>query len=425
MTSELCRAAARGDLKDLRRLFRKGVRPITAAAVTAALCGWFECLQALVEEGCPITPEIAKAAATNDHTECLEYMCERECGIDRVVGLAAVANGNLASVEVLHNHGCKFDSEALYTAVGEKHFACVVFIIEVIKLPIDTMTAMVAAGSGSVQMLKYILDKGYPPEPTMTTAAAAGGHLTSVMLLNNVAKKMIDAEVTTAAASSGHIPTLEYVIAEGGLVTLETFQEAAGNGHLDVVKLLLKLNIVKDPTPTVFDAAAEGGHLAIMELVYEDARHALGPHTAEAAAMSGSMAALKFVEAHGIALDASTVITATQNGHVLMAIYAFNATKDRSEGMMISAATEGYSMLMKHFHDNGVPWSKLVSYNAASHGNLDCLAYACENGCEVHSQIIEHLGHLRSDKIQACVSYARMRGCPEPPPGSKYRVRVP
>ena len=73
------------------------------------------------------------------------------------------------------------------------------------------------------------------------------------------------------------------------------------------------------------------------------------------------------------------------------------------------ATKHGHLECLKHAHENGWPWSKLVCRIAAEKGYHECLKWLHENGCPWDETICEVAAKNGYSK---CLRYAYENGCP-------------
>ena len=72
-------------------------------------------------------------------------------------------------------------------------------------------------------------------------------------------------------------------------------------------------------------------------------------------------------------------------------------------------ASNGYLDCLKYAHEQGCPWDKLATTNAASKGHLDCLKYAHEQGCPWTASATSRAA---SNGQLDCLKYLHEKGCP-------------
>jgi hypothetical protein len=75
----------------------------------------------------------------------------------------------------------------------------------------------------------------------------------------------------------------------------------------------------------------------------------------------------------------------------------------------IYAGRNGHLDCLQYAHENGCPWDKQTTSNAAENGHLECIKYAHENGCpwDINTTLQASMnGHFD------CLRYALENGCP-------------
>lgn len=185
----------------------------------------------------------------------------------------AVSNGHAKVVEALLNNGAKVNNEN-----KDKNI-----------LP----TLIVAAGKGKVEVVKMLLENGALANVTnhigMTPLvfAAVDGNISLVKFLFNYAPSVLQVKTTTqdtaltAAAKFGHDEVVAFLInketdaeeQKKALVALcqkhelqtlsDLLEYVASNGHIEIVKTLLKMEI-EIPAAALISAAASG-HVDVVE----------------------------------------------------------------------------------------------------------------------------------------------------------------
>ncbi|KAG2423693.1 hypothetical protein HXX76_015083 [Chlamydomonas incerta] len=124
------------------------------------------------------------------------------------------------------------------------------------------------------------------------------------------------------AASSGHVPSLEASLQHGGCaLKAEVLQSAAGSGNLAGCKRLIDEGCSFSEGAVA--AAAQGGHLVVLQLLLEVAGRRLAPQcitaAAHAACLGNQRPVLEWLEsAHGYRPGAVDVQLAAWAGHVAL-----------------------------------------------------------------------------------------------------------
>lgn len=135
----------------------------------------------------------------------------------------------------------------------------------------------------------------------------------------------------------------------------------------------------------------------------------------EEAAFHGHIACMKFARAIGVPwFDAiktgeSACDRAITSGNMDCLIYAIDNGCQATEETCGWAAWEGQLECLKYLHDIGTPWHPRTCTFAANRGHLNCLQYAYENGCG-----FDRLAYTFAvlGKDEGCIQYVYNRqGC--------------
>jgi hypothetical protein len=143
--------------------------------------------------------------------------------------------------------------------------------------------------------------------------------------------------------------------------------ETEGLGHVSI--------------PAAAAAAAEGGHLAVLQWLRKrsfpwDAR------TATAAAAGGHLAVLRWARTNACEWNAHTCSEAARGGHLALLQWAWeNGCPWRREQTCSEAAEGGHLAVLQWARADGCTWGTDTAFNAAQGGHLAVLRWARENGC--------------------------------------------
>lgn len=85
-----------------------------------------------------------------------------------------------------------------------------------------------------------------------------------------------------------------------------------------------------------------------------------------------------------------------------------NMSRIFNQNSAVLYATTGDLVNLVQSHKLGCPWSSMVCFSAAKHGQINCLKYAHENGC---NWTIETCNAAASSGHVDCLAYAHENGC--------------
>lgn len=283
-----------------------------------------------------------------------------------------------------------------------------------------------AAESGHLEVSKFLLSNNanvdHPPAAeyglTALQGAASRGHLDIVkLLLDNRANVDLIRRNETApqgTAGTGHFeldqPRFDNRPYQSGRRMVTALQCAAGNGHLDVVMLLVANGADVNTKPadssgrTALLVAAEGGHVEVARFLL--ARSAAidnkpgidsSPTVLQAAAGNGHLAMVQILLENDADLNdnhdgRSALHHAAASGHLeVMKLLLENdadinerETKSRGETVFQAAAGSGNMEAVEFLLNNAAN----INAKAASEGGRTALQAAAENG---HIEVVRFL----------------------------------
>lgn len=147
VSSECADSCARaGSLVGLRFICKNNLPWSEQTCAAAAAEGHLECLQYLLENGCPVNYDhICENAA--EHVDCLTYVHQHGGQLTRAVAIKAAQRGALACLQYLHAHGCVFDV-TVANACAENYLSptCLQFLLDV-GCPADRKTRLLEASA--------------------------------------------------------------------------------------------------------------------------------------------------------------------------------------------------------------------------------------------------------------------------------------
>ena len=245
MTSKWCTSAARdGNLTVLRWLHKRGCPWDKEACVNACHKGRLEVLKWLHAHGCPCCADCYAAAANNGHLDVIKWLrtYAPECPWDTFAGCEAAINDHYEVFRWLHNANC----------------------------PVLTMNAFHHAAGSSLRIVKYMIYHGCLWDINAFINAASAGCLDVLMYLHHMC---FDFHRDGGAPAS-----LGYGTQINGKWTAEFTSPL----HY----------------PFVCDAAAENGHIAVLEWLHENG-YAWDNRTCERTIKNKNLATLKYLRKYG------------------------------------------------------------------------------------------------------------------------------
>jgi len=238
----------------------------------------------------------------------------------------------------------------------------------------------VAASHGEFHILWYLHEKYHLPLSRSLCAAAAGnGHIDCLKLLHEHNCPW-DARTCEAAAKGNHWCCLKYAHEHKCRWDRSTNDVAALKGHLECLKYSLE-NGLNDST-YLLEVAAGNGHMAVLQYLVEERligfRYA-SYAACQCAASSGNMECLMYLNQHNFPWGNTTTEAAARNGHLACLRFARQQGCAVERNAAISAARNGHLECLQYLFEDGAVDASAVSgwmlNDAIRNGQLTCVEY--------------------------------------------------
>ncbi|KAJ3413801.1 hypothetical protein HDV05_007552 [Chytridiales sp. JEL 0842] len=219
---------------------------------------------------------------------------------------------------------------------------------------------------------------------------------------------------TTVAASKGNGEVLEMLVEKGFGVNAKCLLEASRNNHPHVVSYLLStFPFLRTQKRESINAASENGHLGVLKLLLRNGTEGLTSEAMDKACAQGHLPILRFLFTHPhhptqISPTHVAVDSASTNGHlhVLQYLHKTNFDAACSEKAMDNAPN--FSILLYvHTHFPQARFTHLAIEKASGRGDLEALEYLTRLRPDLvtplafrwgsrggHVRVLEHLGKL-------------------------------
>ncbi|EQC32335.1 hypothetical protein SDRG_10082 [Saprolegnia diclina VS20] len=219
-----------------------------------------------------------------------------------------------------------WDSDDLArTALELKAFDALGFLIE--HLPTSALHGLfdAVAGQGQLSLVEALHARGLDCTAEAMDDAAANGHLDVVIFLHEKRAEGCTTEAMDNAAANGHLDVVIFLHekrAEG--CTTEAMDRAAANGHLEVVTFLHEKRS-EGCTAEALVWAATNGHLDVVAFLHEKRAENCTTAALRGAVVEGHLGVVRFLVAHrdeGASSDILDILdTAAAKGHLDIVIY--------------------------------------------------------------------------------------------------------
>lgn len=219
-------------------------------------------------------------------------------------------------------------------------------------LSFDSTTTRMMGVSGSVEVVKWMMDREIYP----------------------------DLETLVAAAEAGHYNLVRYLVETIGLPTNSSvIERALMGGHYDIVKYLDSIGTeLEDVQPYVASLSTRSADMRIMRyLVSHGVEMTLS--VLNYAVENSSLEVVKFIVGQGIQPTISTLLAAAKRGDVRIFQYIAGMVSP-SDGIAQVAASEGQLHILRHMAESGYRLSQQVANSAAMKGRINVLEYLHRQG---------------------------------------------
>ena len=218
--------------------------------------------------------------------------------------------------------GAAYEGDLLNCAAQQGSVEILRWLMEEKGCELNEHTGWFAGMSGSVEVLEYLVGKGYEFDRNVCRGAAKGGCLKALKFLRGLDPPCPWDEWTCIrAAEGGHLEVLKWVRSQDPPCPWGewTCQNAVRGGHLDVLKWLRAQNPPCPWSTSTCYYAAEGGHLEVLKWAREqDPPCPWSALTCSRAAKGGRLESLKWLRAQNppCPWDAYTCEVAAMRGHL-------------------------------------------------------------------------------------------------------------
>ncbi len=337
-------------LTSLRRRAAGTVLPYTHVIQrydSAALLEWLCATQRVLLHARVM--DVCMFAAEHNRRDTLRWLRERRVRWDEFTCAAAANGGHLALLQWLRepHQNAPWDSmtceraacgahrhvlQWLYTCVEYRdHWrassvaesivqhgsvALLQWFMEVLAPRADMKTTsqrlfLVAAHHGHVQVLEWLLARGYDyecdcnyncecnyDEPSICKQAAAGGHLQVLRFAHEQQHWHWDEQVCLMAATHGQLCALQYACDNGAPVNVEwTCKEAIKAGQVDTLRYVCE-RYAYVPDAETCALAAKGNHIAVLRYLHGERHAPWDERVCQWALRTRSMCALQYALEH-------------------------------------------------------------------------------------------------------------------------------
>jgi ankyrin repeat protein len=288
--SALISACIGGNLDTVNQLLVLGANP-NLPVMNAARFGHLDVVKRLQHSGADIFANDhmpLRFACQNGRLHVVKYLHEQKSDIRANMNqpiVLACKHGHLEVAKYLWSQGANdfrnFDASCLMTvACQEGHLEIVKFLysVGVSVTATNTVPIYYAVSGGHVELVKYLLSKGADRDivngGSFKVAAMTSDDLEFVKLLYSPNLKVeVVADSFVGACRAGHLEVAQFIssLPRNDLSShmQQALQVACGNGHLEIVELLVSLNVdIHVSVNHTFGRACLYGHLNIVQFLF-------------------------------------------------------------------------------------------------------------------------------------------------------------
>jgi len=422
----------------------------------AARAGNVEAVSFLRDNGCDWGFSTTAAAAAGNDVPCLSFLHENGCPWNASTCIAALEEDAHECLAYALDNGCSPGGNVITQAISQGKYECLRYLIDVGKCTMTTAMPALAAGKGSILILRLLHEKGCPWDertcaeattfrqwecfayayengcPCELTAAARSylrGQLHSIVrddrgvtadesLITRAVKHTTalylrfvreDGQswselITRTAAAYGTPVCLRYALANGCPAPADLATIAAEHGQRECLDVAVEmgytltndvcLRMVKKKCMVLLPRVRQLGGVL-------DAACALH------AVNEGDLELLRILHRNGALWNEATFRAAVTRGDYCCVQYMFenNCPLDFMHSVTL-AAQHGHTSIVVYLRERRLPWDSNTCCAAAGGGHLSCLKHLHENGCPWDAQTTIFAS------TQQCLDYAVENGCP-------------
>lgn len=296
--------------------------------------------------GCIVPPEAVEAIAQRDKREILQLLLK----VHEEHKKTSMPGARIQAAKKPHQ--VKFwESNALVAAATGGHGDLVLWLYREVfhgfYMQSNQEVMDELARHGDVDAVRWLVSEGW--QPPRLYFAAEGGNIAMVQWLLTQSRDAGKQWALKNAAAQGHLEIVKLLVSEG-MVYLdgEAFYDAAANGHLSVVQWLKESNLGLKMAYKAMDLAATNGHLEVMQYLHSNCLATCTHHTMRKAASNGH-------------LHIVTWLHLQFRGHSSIDLYAAGSKQQFNTTVMDIAAMNGHLHVMEYLHSSAITMDTLAT----------------------------------------------------------------
>jgi hypothetical protein len=265
---------------------------------SAGLLADIATLAAAQQLGLSLTDAVVRSAAETSLSKLHWLHTEQHCSLPDDISVHAAKSGSIEMLKWLQQRGCALDARSCEQAAKAGHLHVLMFLRSQ-GCPWNTKTCDAAASRGDQQMLQWLRKQGCPWKLSSVCDRVAGSG--NVQLMRWLKRGVVfDAVTMRCAAERGQLSMCQYLRAEQCPWSATACEEAAEHSHTDTL-----IWLHENGCPWVVDrvcmAAARSGSVDVMSYIlkYECLSAERLTNMMRAAGANSKLAAVKWLRHKG------------------------------------------------------------------------------------------------------------------------------
>ncbi len=376
------------------------------ALILSTQCGNIQLANLLLEHGAKATIHSLKESAKNGNLDIVKKFLELELVDEEDVSFfESVRENHIEIMELFLKKGLFHDynkDDALYISAQQGYLDMVNILLNYGAEDKNHKVLSIAASNGNMNLLKKLINNGMYITPRVLVNACINGHIDIVLYLLEKTEIDIHAkndEPFREAAKNGHINIVKLLLEHGANQSADNdwaLRWACDGGKIDVVELLLKAGSqVHYDNDWAIRCSAGKGYIKIVELLIEYGGdiHSNNEECLLESVVRGHLEMLQFLYKNGGDIninDGKLLGLAIEKNHIEIVKYLLdrNINVNANGGFPLKfAATNGLFEIVKILIEKGADINAENGYALRKSGancHFNIVKYLIDNGANIN-----------------------------------------
>ncbi|EFA77743.1 hypothetical protein PPL_12355 [Heterostelium album PN500] len=239
------------------------------------------------------------SAIVNGHLHLLEYLLKEHAALlkrdqENLIECAA-SLGRFDMVKILHAQGCVCNEDVLGSAAGSGNLEMLKWLIQNTTASLPDNVVFTAAGHGKLEVIQWLLantSASYTTDVLINSITAGQLETTAWLLKNRPERPPTD--IIDTVSSEGFLDTIKYLHENIPCTSENAIDLAAKAGHLDTI-IWLHENRSENCTTKAMDSASENNYLETVKWLHENRSEGCSTRAVDRAAKGGHFEIVKFL----------------------------------------------------------------------------------------------------------------------------------